>query len=89
MGSVICSDPSLIVAAFASGALIILLSVMPEERLNGAARLCVFLAVCICMIAVILVTYVHGGSQEEIVCYLLCVLACRLTADRCGKGGGA
>ena len=88
MSSVIFSHPILIVAAFASGLLTILNAAMPNEHLSVPVRLCVFLAAGICIIAVQLAVLVGGGSQEEIVCFLLCVLACRLTAERWGKGGG-
>ena len=88
MNSVILSQPILIAAAFAPGLLMILDAAVPNERLTGAGRLCVFIAASICIIAVLLAVLVGGGSQQEIVCFLLCVLACRLTAERWGKGGG-
>ena len=83
------SHPILILPAVASGVLVALVTGLGEERLAGPVRVGGFAAACICIIAVILMTLVLGGSQEELVCYFLCVLACRLLAGLRGKGGGA
>lgn len=88
MNSTIASHIFLLLPAVLSGVCTAALAAMNKEMAGGYGRLAVFVSSCVCIIAVILGTLFAGGSQEEIVCYLLILLSAALIAQRFRRGGG-
>ena len=89
MFSTITGHTSLLLPAVISGILTACLFGMPMERPAGGWRTPALAVSALCIIGVILGTLVCGGSHEEIVCYLLCLLLTALIAMRFRKGGGS
>lgn len=89
MSSTIVSHTSLLLAAVISGVLTACLFAMPSKRPAGVWRVTAFVVVAVCICSVIIGTLVCGGSQEEIVCYLLSLLLAALTAMRFRRGGSS
>lgn len=89
MSSTIVSYTSLLLPAVISGVLTACLFGMSSKRPVGAMRVMALVVVAVCICSVILGTLVCGGSQEEIVCYLLSLLLAALTAMRFRRGGSS
>ena len=89
MSNTIIGHTSLLLAAVISGVLTACLFGMPSIRISGVWRTMALAAVSVCICGVILGTLVFGGSHEEIVCYLLCLLLTALIAMRLRRGGSS
>lgn len=88
MNSMIASHIFLLLPAILSGVCTAALAAMNKETAGGYGRPVLFVSDSVCIIAVILGTLFTGGSQEEIVCYLLMLLSAALIAQRFRRGGG-
>ena len=89
MSSTIIGHTSLLLAAVISGVLTACLFGVPSKRIAGAWRTLALAASALCIIGVIMGALVCGGSHEELVCYLLCLLLTALIAMRFRRGGGS
>lgn len=89
MMSTIASHTSLLLQAVISGILTACLFGLPTEWLAGVWRTLALVAASFCITGVILGMLVYGGEQEEIVCYLLCLLLIALITVRFRIGGGS
>ena len=89
MYSTIVSHTSLLLPAVISGILTACLFGLSSKRLFIGWRTIALCAVSLCICGVILGMLIHGGSHEEIVCYLLSLLLTALAAMRFRRGGSS